>query len=103
VINWEFTVGNLVTIAALVIGGLWTLFAIQGKVEGVGADVKRLGKRADLIETSMSDVRKAMIQLAVQDERMNNQDARMNRLAEELRDLKHGDGFILPQPTPRKV
>jgi hypothetical protein len=101
VINWEITVGNIVTITAIVLGGLWTLFSIQGKVEGVGADVKRLGKRADLIETSMEDVRKAMIQLAVQDERMNNQDARMNRLAEELRDLKHGQGFVLDLPAPR--
>lgn len=101
VVNWEISVGNLIEIAVITVGGIWTLFSIRGKVDTVGADLKRLGKRADLIEISMDEVRKAMIQLAVQDERMNNQDARMNRLAEELRDLKHGDGFVLPLPRPK--
>jgi hypothetical protein len=104
-VNWEVSVGNLIEISVVVVGGLWTLFTLHSKMDSglvsVGKDIKRLEGRAMAMEGNIEEMKRAMIQVAVQDERMNNQDARMNRLADELRDLKRGQGFVLDLPAPR--
>jgi uncharacterized coiled-coil protein SlyX len=100
-VNWEISVGNLIYLTIIAIGGLGVLFRLQSKVDSTAMGVKRLEQRQGLMEIAIKELGKATIELAVQNERMDNQDARMNRLAEEFRDLKRGHGFILDLPAPR--
>lgn len=101
-VNWEVSVGNLIEISIIVLGGLWTLFSLHNKVNtgitNVSRDMKRLEARAGVMEQSIKEVEKAMTLLAVQDERMNNLDSRITLLRQDLRMLQQGEGFILPLP-----
>lgn len=97
-VNWEISVGNLIYLTVLGVGGIWALFKIQVKIDSTSAGVKRLEHRASLVETAIKELEKATVQLAVQTERMNQQDARMNRIAQEIRDIRHGRGFVLDLP-----
>lgn len=50
------------------------------------------------MEDSIKEVEKALVQLAVQDERMNNLDSRITTLRQDLRLMQQGHGFVLPLP-----
>lgn len=82
----------------IVLGGLWTIFSIRGGIIETGKDIKRLEARTGLMETSIREVEKALNQLAVQDERMNNLDSRLTLLRQDLRLMQQGHGFVLPLP-----
>lgn len=101
-VNWEISVGNLIEISVVVFGGLWTLFSLHSKMDSgltnVGKDIKRLEGRAAAMEGNIEDLKKAMVQLAVQDERMNNLDSRILNLRQDVRLMQQGHGFILPLP-----
>ncbi len=97
-INWEISIGNLIYLTVLGFGGLWALFKIQAKVDASSSGVKRLENRTGLMENAIRELEKATVLLTAQTERMNQQDARMNRIAQEIRDVRHGRGFILDLP-----
>lgn len=100
-VNWEISVGNLIYLTVIGIGGIWALLKLQVKVDSTASGVRRLEHRAGTIETAIKELEQATVQLAVQGERMNQQDARMNRIAQEIRDIRHGRGFVLDLPGIR--
>lgn len=51
-----------------------------------------LGKRLDSIETALSEMKGILTQVALQDHRLNS-------LEEQIKELRHGHGFVLEMPS----
>lgn len=73
-------VGDLLTLVLLTIGGLGFLWAMRGELRMLARDVRLQGEKIDKLE-------KVVTLQAVQDQRINDLDRR-------IEELRHGRGFI---------
>jgi hypothetical protein len=80
VIDYTITVGNLVEIASIIGGGLLVMITLRSdvanmktEVEGIQQEVKKIG---DVLITQA------------------DQNRRILHLEEDVRELRHGDGFV---------
>jgi hypothetical protein len=73
--------GHVITFFGFIIGGLAVVWALK-------YDVRYLSNRLVSVETKLEKFGAALTALAVQEERMNSIDRRLN-------DLQHGRGFVL--------
>ena len=80
VIDYSITVGNLVEIASIIGGGILVMITLRSDVanmktemKGIQAEVKKIG---DVLITQA------------------DQNRRILHLEEDLRELKHGEGFV---------
>jgi hypothetical protein len=62
--------GNILTIATFLIGGLSFAYTIR-------SDVKVTSVRLTAVERELSDLRKVVVEIARQEERLNSMDSRM--------------------------
>lgn len=84
-IDPTITVGNLIEIAAIIGGGLLALVTLRSTVNTLKNDMTDM-------KTEIKKVGEVLIQMAVTDTRLNN-------LEQDVRDLRHGEGFIFPLKT----
>lgn len=80
VIDYTITVGNLVEIASIIIGGILVMQTVRSDVKNMKTDVEGIQKEVKKI----GDV---LITQA-------DQNRRILHLEEDLRELKHGEGFV---------
>ncbi|CAM5400594.1 hypothetical protein AFEL58S_02029 [Afipia felis] len=80
VIDYTITVGNIVEIASIICGGILVMQTLRSdvknmktEVEGIQAEVKKIG---DVLITQA------------------DQNRRILHLEEDLREMKHGHGFV---------
>lgn len=78
--EWTITLGNLIEIGSILIGGIIVMITLRGdvanmkvEVEGIQAEVKKIG---DVLITQA------------------DQNRRILHLEEDVRELRHGNGFI---------
>jgi len=80
VVDYTITIGNLIEIGSIVGGGLLVLITLRNTVTNLQTDVGDMKK----------DIRKlgdVLVQMAVTSTRLDN-------VEQDVRDLKHGRGFI---------
>jgi hypothetical protein len=80
VIDYTITVGNLVEIASIIIGGILVMQTVRSDVKNMKTDVEG-------IQTEVKKIGDVLITQA-------DQNRRILHLEEDLRELKHGEGFI---------
>ena len=82
VIDYTITLGNLFEIGSIVFGGLLALASLRSSVGSIKNDM--IDMKAEI-----KKVNEVLIKMAVTDNRLNNLEA-------DIRELKHGEGFVLP-------
>jgi hypothetical protein len=77
IVDYTITIGNIIEIASIVGGGL---ISLKNTVGNLKEDVAAM-------HTEIKQIGKVLIQMAVTNTRLDN-------VEQEIRDLKHGRGFI---------
>lgn len=80
VIDYTITIGNIIEIGAIVGGGLLALVTMRNTVRNLKEDVTDM-------KTEIKKVGEVLIKMAVTQTRLDN-------VEQDIRDLKHGRGFI---------
>ncbi len=80
VIDYTITVGNIIEIGAIVGGGLLALITMRNTVKNLKDDVTDM-------KTEIKKVGEVLVKMAVTQTRLDN-------VEQDIRDLKHGRGFI---------
>jgi hypothetical protein len=80
VIDYTITVGNMVEIGSIVIGGLYALATIKSNVGMLKTEVGSM-------QTEIKKISEVLINQA-------DQNRRIIHLEEDLRELRHGHGFV---------
>lgn len=70
VVDWTISVGNVLTLLAMFIGGMAAVMSMRGDIKGIRSDLDRVEKDLDKIAT-------VLIEMARQEERMSAMDRRL--------------------------
>ncbi len=87
-IDYTITIGNIVEIATLIGGGTYAVVQMKGTVTNLKNDMTDM-------KVEIKKVGEVLIQMAVTDNRLTN-------VEQDIRELKHGEGFVLPLRGPIK-
>lgn len=79
-IDPTITIGNVVEISVIACGGIITVVTLKNRILDITTDI------VDMKE-ELKKVGQVLIQMAVTDQRVTN-------LERDVRELRHGDGFI---------
>lgn len=87
IFDWTISVGNVVQIISIVGGGLLVLVKLNNNVVSLKADVSAM-------QAEITKLGEVLIKMAVTDTRVAAADIRIANLERDLRELRHGDGFV---------
>lgn len=96
--NWEISLGTLISLATVIFaaGGFYAFAKNLGN--NMTTLTTTFTKQVDDIKEDLKSLNKVIMDVAVQNKRIDNLEERNNseiaHLKEDIRDLKHGDGFI---------
>src|SRR4051812_36496154 len=94
VFDWTISIGNIGT-AILVIGGwFYAFFQLKGDVRFIKFKQQNTDLKIDTISASLTALTSILTRVAVQDERLNAFDHRIEVAETDIRDLQHGKGFV---------
>jgi hypothetical protein len=82
-LNLDISLGNVLTIASFMIGGLWFISTMRGAVD-------MMALRLSTVETEVKKLAEVLITLGKYEERFT-------RLERDINDLRHGQGYIITQ------
>jgi hypothetical protein len=82
-------VTDLVTTGALIMGGLAFLWSMKNEIRMLSRDVRLHSVKLDKLEAVIKD-------LAVQEQRMVEQDRRITDQGRQIEELRHWRGFVNP-------
>ena len=82
-IDYSITVGNIIEISVIVDGGLLTLVTLRNTVNNLKDDMTDM-------KTEIKKVGEVLVKMAVTQTRLDN-------VEQDIRDLKHGRGFVVPR------
>lgn len=85
-IDPTITLGNIIEISSIIGGGLLALIRINNNVVKLNTDVKGM----------QDEIKKIGDVLIVQ----TDQNRRIINLEDDVRELRHGDGYVLPRKQP---
>lgn len=82
-IDPTITWGNIIEVSVIIVGGLVTLVTLRNTVNNLKEDMTDM-------KSEIKKVGEVLIQMAVTQKRLDN-------VEQDIRDLKHGRGFIQPR------
>jgi len=85
IFDWHVSIGTLIEVVAILVGGLFFLWAMKARVDMMSVELSSLKSEI----AKLSDI---LIKLAVQDQRILNVES-------DIKDLRHGVGFIVKPPA----
>lgn len=88
-INWTIDAGTILQIVAFGITVTVFIVSIKGNVSNMKDDITD-------IKTELKALREVLTTQATQTVRLDNQGKRLDRLEEDIRELRHGEGFVFP-------
>jgi peptidoglycan hydrolase CwlO-like protein len=80
-IEWTISLGAIIQILVVIAGGLIVLGAMRRTIQDMDKEITE-------IKRDQKDLTKTIAQMAVQAQRLN-------RLEEDVRDLRYGRGFVM--------
>lgn len=86
-IDYTITIGNMIEILSILGGGFMVMVKLNNNVVSLKSDVSA-------IQAEISKLGEVLIKMAVTDTRVAAADIRIANLERDLRELRHGDGFI---------
>lgn len=97
-IDWTFRVGDIVTFAGLIVGGLYFLARLESQLVSVRTQNESLSKAVTKVEGQMETVAAALVKVAVQDERLKSHSLRLSQLEADIRQLEtQGGPYVEPR------
>ena len=95
-IDWTVNVGNIIQIVVIIGGGMWMFMSLRADVRVVRHDMNNLKERQSALNEAFTQLGTILRQVAVQDERIAQWGARVERMEKTIDELRHGQGFINP-------
>jgi hypothetical protein len=95
-IDWTLNVGTLVQILVISAGGLAFLFAIKGQVSLLGANLAGMKMDMNDVKEELKELRKVLQVQVDHDGRLTRAEADVRDLRAEVKELRHGEGFVFP-------
>lgn len=86
-IDWTISVGSLIQVAAIAGGGLLVLITMRNTVAVLQRDVAS-------IQVEIKKMGDILTKMAVAETRLDDTDTRLTNVERDLRDLRHGQGFV---------
>lgn len=86
-LEWTVRVGDIIAAVTFIIGGLGAYYAIKSDVRVLRHDFANMKTAVDLLATAVAAFGGTLTKVAVQDERIKN-------IENDIREMKHGDGFV---------
>jgi len=86
-IDFTITVGNIIEIATIASGGVYAVLTVKNSVTNFGRDLVRMEADFFDMKVEIKKVGDVLIKMAVTDTRLVN-------VEQDVRELKHGIGFI---------
>lgn len=80
-ISWELTLGNLLNVGTIIGGTIIFVMSIKGRLDVLNTNLNVIDRRLTAVETSISALSQATVQLA-------KQEVRLDTLAKEIAELK---------------
>ena len=95
VIDWSVSVGNLLQMLVIVVGGLSVFFTLRADVRVMRHDMGNLKERQDSLNEAFKQLGTILTQVALQDQRLVQMESRIT-------ELSHGDGYVRVQEPHRR-
>lgn len=96
---------HVIEIGAILGGGLIFLIRLGGTFEKINGTNERLesvlraqDKQIEEIKDDLKSINRLMIDVALQNQRLDSQDSRLAALDRRYEDLRHGEGFVVRHP-----
>lgn len=86
-IDSTITIGNIIEILVIGCGGIGAVAAVRNSVVNLGRDLKHMEADFFDMKIEIKKVGEVLVKMAVTDTRLTN-------VEKDIRELKHGDGFI---------
>jgi hypothetical protein len=86
-IDYTITVGNIIEIAVLAAGGITAVTVMRNSVSNLGKDLGRMEAEVSDMKIEVKQVGKVLSEMALHDLRLTN-------VEQDLREMKHGRGFV---------
>ena len=80
VIDATITIGNVIEISVIAAGGIITIITLKNRISNITTDLVDM-------KQEIKKVGEVLIKMAITDQRVTN-------LERDVRELRHGDGFI---------
>lgn len=86
-IDWTISVGSIIQVLAIAGGGMLVLISMRNTVSVLQRDVAS-------IQVEIKKMGDILTKMAVAETRLDNTDTRLTNVERDLRDLRHGQGFV---------
>lgn len=99
VIDYTISVGNLIQIAAIIGGGLLVLITLKSDVKSLKEGAKNLKEDLRQMQAEIKKLGEILINLADIRGEIRVLDTRVTATEQDIRELRHGQGFITGHRT----
>jgi len=86
-IDWTISVGSIIQVLAIAGGGMLVLVSMRNTVSVLQRDVAS-------IQVEIKKMGDILTKMAVAETRLDDTDMRLTNVERDLRDLRHGQGFV---------
>lgn len=91
IVDWTLRVGDIAEILAIIGGVVAVFFGMRADIRVVKHDLKGLNDKVAMMATAWEKMGDVLTKVAVQD-------TRLNRIEDDVRELRHGDGYVIRNP-----
>lgn len=97
-IDWTFSIGNLVQLVGFLVMAVGLFYGLKGDIRVIRHDMGHMEKRQEALGEAFKQLGQVLQQVAVQD-------TRIDRIEEDIKEMKHGQGFVtyFPKGAPAKT
>ena len=93
----SITFGNLIEIGSIVGGGIAVLVTLKSDVKALREMAKSLRSELAAMQTEIKELKDVLVELAKVRGEIKTLDVRMTGAEQDIREIRHGDGFIRPR------
>jgi len=87
IVDATITIGNIIEIATIAGGGLIASMTVKNSVNNLKGDLHNMKSDFSDMKTEIKKVGEVLVQLAITGQRLTN-------IEQDIKELKHGEGFI---------
>ncbi|WP_439399106.1 hypothetical protein ACRQ5Q_17040 [Bradyrhizobium sp. PMVTL-01] len=98
-IDFTITIGNIIEIGSIVGGGVMVLMTLKTDVRALKTGATALNARIDTMQAEIKRLGDVLIDLANVRGEMKVLDTRITAAEQDIRELRHGDGYIVTRKT----
>lgn len=97
-VDFTITIGNIIEIVSIVGGGVVVLLTLKSDVKSLQIGAKALKDELNGMQAEIKRLGDILIDLAKVQGDIKLLDQRITSAEQDIRELRHGDGFIVKRP-----